>query len=108
MSVDSDVQTAAAITDEELCAGLQAHVSTAGDGESDGEPADTNDSQPDAAAVTLAVALQSMNNVRAYLEAAGCSSYELFHGLQDQVYATGRQQVVQKNNKTFLPAAVTT
>ena len=55
--IDSDVQTAAAITDEELCAGLQAHVSTAGDGESDGEPADTNDSQPDAAAVTLAVAL---------------------------------------------------
>jgi len=49
----------------------------------------------------LAVAQQSMNNVRACLEAAGCSSYELFYGLQDQVYATGRQQVVQKTIKHF-------
>ena len=40
--------------------------------ESESEPADT-DSQLDAAAVTLTVALQRMNNVCAYLDAAGFS-----------------------------------
>jgi len=71
-SVDSHVQTAAAITDEELwlaCRHMSALLEMV---ESESEPADT-DSQLDAAAVTLTVALQRMNNVCAYLDAAGFS-----------------------------------
>jgi len=40
-------------------------------------------------AVTLAAALQSLDTLRSYLEAAGCESYERFYSLMDQVHEIG-------------------
>jgi len=36
-----------------------------------------------------------------YLEAAGCASYEQFYSLLDQVYETGRQEMVLQMMKDF-------
>jgi len=69
--VDADVQTAAEVTDEELCAGQQA----AGDVDTDGKmsseatgEADNSRQQP--TPVTLSDALPCLDTVRAYMEMA--------------------------------------
>jgi len=78
VAVDADVQTAAEVTDEELCASQQA----AGDVDMDGEmsskatgEADNNGQQP--SQVTLSNALLCLDTVRAYMEMADYDSYEV-------------------------------
>jgi len=39
--------------------------------------------------------------LQSYLEAAGCDNYEHFYRLTDQLYATSKQQAVQKTMKDF-------
>ena len=85
--VDADVQTAAEVTDEELCAGQQA----AGDVDTDGEmsrdangEADDNRQQP--TQVMLSTTLLCLDTVCAYLEMAGCDSHERLYALIDQVH----------------------
>jgi len=52
--------------------------------------------------VTFTTALQSLFDVRLYLEAAGCDNYEHFYKLTDQLYyAISKQQAVQKTIKDF-------
>jgi len=51
-------------------------------------------------ALTFTTALQSLLNVRSYLEAAGCDN-EHFYKLTDQLYATSKQQTVQKTTKDY-------
>jgi len=99
VAVDNDLQTTADSTDAELCSDQQ--PAAAGEAEeSDGEPSQATDGdQPPA--VTFTTALQSLFNVRSYLEAAGCDDYEHFYGLTDQLYAISRQQAVQKTIKDF-------
>lgn len=82
ISVAMWLLTAIEVTDAELCSGLQA----AGDGydDSDSQQAETDDTQR-TPAFTLASALQSLDNVRVYLVAAGCALYEQFYSLIDQV-----------------------
>jgi len=66
--------------------------------ESRHKQAKTNDSQP-MPSVTLRDTLQSLHNVCAHMETAGCAFYEQFYNLIDQVYVADRQQVVQKMTK---------
>jgi len=89
------VQIATDITGAELCAGLQA---AGAEDESGHKLAKTNDSQP-MPSVTLRDTLQSLDNVCAHMETAGCAFYEQLYNLIDQVYVAGRQQVVQKMTK---------
>jgi len=56
----------------------------------------TDDSTP---AVTLAMALHSLDNLHAYLESAGCDLYENFYNLVDHVYDISTQRSVQKTIK---------
>jgi len=77
--------------------GLFASLQAAAAGDS--EQTDINDSQP-TPAVTITVALQSLY-VHVYLESAGCAFCEQFYSLLDQVYATGRLQMVRKTMKDF-------
>jgi len=68
--------------------------------ESDGEPSEaTGGGQPPA--VTFMTALQSLFDVRSYLEAAGCDNYEHLYKLTDQLHAISKQQAVQKTIKDF-------
>jgi len=78
-----DVQMDADITAAEPCAGL-----LAGD-DSENKQDETNNSRSNPA-VTLHVALCSLN---VYPKAAGCTSYEQFYSLFDQVYEISRLQV---------------
>jgi len=95
----SEAATDTDITDAELCYDQQPAAADEAE-ESDGEPSQATDGdQPPA--VTFTTALQSLFNVRSYLEAAGCDDYEHFYGLTDQLYAISRQQVVQKTIKDF-------
>ena len=71
--VDTDVQTAAEVTDEELCASQQA----AGDVDMDGEMSseatgEADDSGQQPTSVTLSTTLLCLDTVHAYLEMAGC------------------------------------
>jgi len=67
--------------------------------ESDGEPSETTGGgQPPA--MTFMTALQSLFDVRLYLEAAGCDN-EHFYKLTDQLYAISKQQAVQKTTKDY-------
>ena len=79
--VDADVQTAAEVTDEELCAGQQA----AGDVDTDGEMSseatgEADDSRQQPSQVTLSNALLCLDTLRAYMEMADCDSYERLYG----------------------------
>ena len=86
VAVDADVQTAAEVTGEELCAGQQA----AGDVDTDGEMSseatgEADDSMQQPSQVTLSNALLCLDTVRAYMEMADYVSYERLYGLIDQV-----------------------
>jgi len=96
VAMDADVQTAAKVTDDELCSSQQA----AGDVETDGEmiseatgEADDNGQQP--TPVTLSTALLCLDTVCAYLEMAGCDSYERMYGLIDQVHEIATKHSLQ-------------
>ena len=100
--VDDGLQTTADVTDAELCCDQQpAAADVTAEEESDGEPSEaTGGGQPPA--VTFTTALQSLFDVRLYLEAAGCDNYEHFYKLTDQLYyAISKQQAVQKTIKDF-------
>ena len=79
-AVDADVQTAAEVTDEELCAGQQA----AGDVDTDGERSskdtglsgEADDSRQQPSQVTLSNTLLCLDIVRAYMEMSDYDSYE--------------------------------
>jgi len=85
MAVDDGLQTTADVTDAELCYDQQpAADDVAAEEESDSEPSEaTGGGQPPA--VTFTTALQSLFDVRSYLEAAGCDNYEHFYKLTDQL-----------------------
>ena len=66
--------------------------------ESDGarsEAEASGDAQPPAA--TFTTALQSLFNVRSYLDAAGCENYEHFYRLTDQLYAVSAGVTLQSS-----------
>ena len=79
IAVDADVQTAAEVTDEELCVGHQA----AGDVDTDGEMSseatgEADDSRQQPSQVTkLSHALLCLDTVCAYVEMADYDSYEV-------------------------------
>jgi len=81
VAINRNVQTAADITDEELCTGRQrvagdAEVSSDANDSEMSEEADNDTSEPTAPPITLAAALQSLDTVRSYLMEAGCECYE--------------------------------
>ena len=88
VDVDADVQTAAEVTDEKLCAGQQA----AGDVDTDGErssearrrEADDNRQQP--SQDTLSNALLCLDTECAYMEMADYDSYERLYGRAGDCY----------------------
>jgi len=103
VSVDADVQTAADSSDAELLASVTTAQSAGDESPSDDDSTSdnadvTHDSTP---VVTLATALHSLDNLRAYLESDGCDSYENFYKLVDQVYGISKQRTVQKTIKDF-------
>jgi len=84
--MDADVQTAAEVTGEELCAGQQA----AGDVDTDGEMSseatgEADDSRQQPSQVTLSNALLYLDTVLAYMEMADYDLYERLYGLINQV-----------------------
>ena len=96
VAVDDGLQTAADVTDDELCCDQQ----PAAEEESDGEPSEAaGGGQPPA--VTFTTAPQNLFDVRSYLEAAGCENYEHLYKLTDQLHAISKQQTVQKTIKDF-------
>jgi len=64
-------------------------------------PNDAEATDDGAFAVTFSTALQSLDNLRAYLETAGCDLYENFCSLVDHVYNINKQHSVQKTTKDF-------
>jgi len=87
VAVDADVQTAAEVTDEELCTGQQA----AGDVDTNGEmiseaTGEADDSRQQPSQVTLSNALLCLDIVRAYMEMADYDSYERLYGSAGDCY----------------------
>jgi len=87
VAMDADVQTAAEVTDEELCAGQQA----AGDVDTDGERSseatgEADDSRQQPSQVTLSNALLCLDTERAYMEMADYDSYERLYGSAGECY----------------------
>ena len=101
VAVDADVQTATEVTDEELCTGQQAAGDVDTDGETSSEATVADDSGQQRTLVTLSSALLGLDTVSAYLEMAGCESYESLYALIDQVHGITTKHSLQKTMTDF-------
>ena len=98
MSVDADVQMSADSSDEELLASVTT-AQSAGDQANDDESPSDDDAVNDDAEVandsthaeTCAMALHSLDSLRAYLESVGWDAYENLYNLVDQVHNICKQ-----------------
>ena len=98
----------AEVTDEELCASQQAAGDVDTDGETNSEATVADDNGQQTTPVTLSNALLALDTVRAYLEMAGCESYESLYALLDQVHGIATKRSLQKTMTDFLLRVVYT
>ena len=104
VAVDEALQTVEAATDAEICSDVQPTGSLSADmNDLDDEPeSETAGCPPTAPPVSFATAIDSLENIRSYLKAAGCQSFEQFYSLMDLIYDVPMQQTaVQTTIKDF-------